>query len=196
MRFEMICAAKGIEHRATKPNHSWTNGQVGRVNRTIKQATVKRYHYDAHDQPRRQVVHDYLPAKAFRSMLGPPDVRCRDEKKKKSRSNCPQLAGEHGQKTCVARCYRVHVSGRAIRCHVLTACGPHWASLYPAAGGGKKVNWTVPAGRQFISKPLGPVLAEATKFFAFRDSVEKAQPSKIMIHRRLDELIWISWDVR
>ena len=138
MRFEMICAAKGIEHRATKPNHSWTNGQVGRVNRTIKQATVKRYHYDAHDQPRIQVVHDYVPAKAFRSMLGPPDVRCRDEKKKKSRSNCPQLAGEHGQKTCVARCYRVHVSGRAIRCHVLTACGPHWASLYPAAGGGEK----------------------------------------------------------
>jgi hypothetical protein len=60
----------------------------------------------------------------------------------------------------------------------------------------KKVNWTIPAGRQLISKSLGSVLAEATKFFAFRDSVEKAQPSKIMIHRGLDELIWISWDDR
>ncbi|MDA7777556.1 integrase core domain-containing protein [Rhodobacteraceae bacterium] len=51
----MICAAKGIEHHVTKPNHSWTNVQVGRINRTIKQATVKRYHYDAHDQPRRHL---------------------------------------------------------------------------------------------------------------------------------------------
>ena len=138
MWFDMICATNRIEHRATKPNHPWTNGQVERMKGTIKQASVRRYHYDAHDQPRRQVVHDYVPAKAFRSMLGPPDVRCRDEKKKKTRSNCPQLAGEHGQKTCVAGCYRVQVSGRAIRCHILTVCGPHWASQYPAAGGGEK----------------------------------------------------------
>ena len=138
MRFDMICATNGIEHRLTKPNHPWTNGQVERMKGTIKQASVRRYHYDAHDQPRRQVVHDYVPAKAFRSMLGPPDVRCRDEKKKKTRSNCPQLAGEHGQRTCVAGCYRVQVSGRAIRCHILTVCGPHWASQYPAAGGGEK----------------------------------------------------------
>jgi hypothetical protein len=30
-----------IEHRLTRPNHPWTNGQVGRMNRTIKEATVK-----------------------------------------------------------------------------------------------------------------------------------------------------------
>jgi transposase InsO family protein len=24
----MICEANGIEHRLTKPNHPWTNGQV------------------------------------------------------------------------------------------------------------------------------------------------------------------------
>jgi transposase InsO family protein len=52
MRFDMICAANGIEHRRTKPNHPWTNGQVERMNRTIKEATVKRFHYDSHDQLR------------------------------------------------------------------------------------------------------------------------------------------------
>ena len=49
-RFDMICEANGIEHRLTKPNHPWTNGQVERMNRTIKEATTKRYHYDSHDQ--------------------------------------------------------------------------------------------------------------------------------------------------
>ncbi len=27
MRFDMICEANNIEHRLTKPNHPWTNGQ-------------------------------------------------------------------------------------------------------------------------------------------------------------------------
>ncbi|MBS1084622.1 DDE-type integrase/transposase/recombinase, partial [Gluconobacter kondonii] len=45
MRFDMICEAHEIEHRLTKPNHPWTNGQVERMNRTIKEATVKRFHY-------------------------------------------------------------------------------------------------------------------------------------------------------
>lgn len=44
MRFDMICEANGIEHLLTKPNHPWTNGQVERMNRTIKEATVKRFH--------------------------------------------------------------------------------------------------------------------------------------------------------
>ena len=48
-RFDQICREHGIEHRLTKPNHPWTNGQVERMNRTIKDATVKRYHYDSHD---------------------------------------------------------------------------------------------------------------------------------------------------
>jgi transposase InsO family protein len=40
----------GIGHRLTQPNHPWTNGQVKRMNRTIKQATVKRFFYDTHEQ--------------------------------------------------------------------------------------------------------------------------------------------------
>ena len=48
--FDMRCRENGIEHRLTKIKHPWTNGQVERMNRTIKEATVKRYHYDSHDQ--------------------------------------------------------------------------------------------------------------------------------------------------
>ena len=48
--FDMRCQENGIEHRLTKIKHPWTNGQVERMNRTIKEATVKRYHYDSHDQ--------------------------------------------------------------------------------------------------------------------------------------------------
>lgn len=50
--FECACQAHGIEHRLTKPRHPWANGHVERMNRTIKQATVKRYHYDDHEQLR------------------------------------------------------------------------------------------------------------------------------------------------
>lgn len=48
--FDIRCHENGIEHRFTKINHPWTNGQVERMNRTIKEATVKRFHYDDHTQ--------------------------------------------------------------------------------------------------------------------------------------------------
>jgi len=48
--FEYVCARNHIDHRTTKPKHPWTNGQVERMNRTIKDATVKRFYYEAHDQ--------------------------------------------------------------------------------------------------------------------------------------------------
>lgn len=44
--FELACAQADIDHRLTKPKHPWTNGQVERMNRTIKEATVKRFHYE------------------------------------------------------------------------------------------------------------------------------------------------------
>ena len=50
--FDRICAASKIEHRLTKVNHPWTNGQVERMNRTLKEATVKRYHYASHGELR------------------------------------------------------------------------------------------------------------------------------------------------
>jgi hypothetical protein len=48
--FDMRCRENGIAHRLTKIKHPWTNGQVERMNRTIKEATVKRYHYERHEQ--------------------------------------------------------------------------------------------------------------------------------------------------
>jgi hypothetical protein len=48
--FDMRCRENGIEHRFTKINHPWTNGQVERMNRTIKDATVRRYHYETNRQ--------------------------------------------------------------------------------------------------------------------------------------------------
>jgi transposase InsO family protein len=60
--------SSGIEHRLTKPNHPWTNGQVERMNRTIKDATVKRFHYDSHGQLRTHLA-DFMAAYNFARRL-------------------------------------------------------------------------------------------------------------------------------
>ena len=62
--FDRVCREHGIEHRLTKIKHPWTNGQVERMNRTIKEATVKRFHYDDHDQLRRHLA-DFVLAYNF-----------------------------------------------------------------------------------------------------------------------------------
>ena len=50
--FDRVCDEHGIEHRLTKVNHPSTNGQVERMNCTLKDATNKRYHYESHDELR------------------------------------------------------------------------------------------------------------------------------------------------
>ena len=45
-----------LEHRLTKVKHPWTNGQVERMSRTIKEATVKRFHYEDHAQLKKHLV--------------------------------------------------------------------------------------------------------------------------------------------
>jgi transposase InsO family protein len=66
--FEHACALNDIDHRLTKPRHPWTNGQVERMNRTIKQATVHRFHYDSHDQLRQHLA-DFVNAYNFARRL-------------------------------------------------------------------------------------------------------------------------------
>jgi transposase InsO family protein len=66
--FELACARNDIEHRLTKPHHPWINGQVERMNRTLKEATVQRYHYDSHDHLRRHLA-DFLAAYNFARRL-------------------------------------------------------------------------------------------------------------------------------
>ncbi len=43
--FDRVCNENGIEHRLTKLYHPWTNGQAERMNRTVKDATIKTFHY-------------------------------------------------------------------------------------------------------------------------------------------------------
>jgi hypothetical protein len=59
--FDRVCRENEINHRLTKVNHPWTNGQVERMNRTIKEATVKRYHYDTHSQLETHIT-DFITA--------------------------------------------------------------------------------------------------------------------------------------
>jgi transposase len=54
--FERACAQNDVAHRLTKPRHPWTNGQVERMNRTITDATVRRYHDESHDQLRQHLA--------------------------------------------------------------------------------------------------------------------------------------------
>lgn len=59
--FGHVCLENNIEHRLTRPYHPWTNGQAGRMVRTIKEATVQSFHYASIQELRRHVS-DWLIA--------------------------------------------------------------------------------------------------------------------------------------
>jgi transposase InsO family protein len=54
--FDRVCREHSIEHRLTKPYHPWTNGQAERMNRTVKDATVKVFHYPDLDSLKAHVL--------------------------------------------------------------------------------------------------------------------------------------------
>jgi transposase InsO family protein len=66
--FERICQEHSIDHRLTKTNHPWTNGQVERMNRTLKDATVKKYHDQTH-QHLKEHLYTVLMADNFAKRL-------------------------------------------------------------------------------------------------------------------------------
>jgi Integrase core domain. len=71
--FDRVCLVHEIEHRLTKPNHPWTNGQVERMNRTLKDATVNRYYYETHKQLQKHLdtfVAAYNFAKRLKTLKG------------------------------------------------------------------------------------------------------------------------------
>jgi integrase-like protein len=63
-----VCQGHGIEHRLTKTNHPWTNGQVERMNRTLKEATVKKFYYQTHPHLKEH-LHAFLMAYNFAKRL-------------------------------------------------------------------------------------------------------------------------------
>jgi transposase InsO family protein len=66
--FGRTCAERGVEHRLTKPYHPWTNGQAERMVGTIKEATVRAFHYASIDDLRRH-VRDWLLAYNYAKKL-------------------------------------------------------------------------------------------------------------------------------
>jgi transposase InsO family protein len=54
--FDRVCEEHRITHKLTKPYHPWTNGQAERMNRTVKEATVKAFHYPGLDALRAHVL--------------------------------------------------------------------------------------------------------------------------------------------
>ena len=68
--FDRVCHENGIEHRLTKPNPPWTNGEA---TARSGDATVKRYHYRTHDELRQHLatfLMAYNYAKRLKALRG------------------------------------------------------------------------------------------------------------------------------
>ncbi len=71
--YDTICAEHGIEHRLTKPYHPWTNGQVERMHRTLKEQTVYRYFYETNAELRQHLeafIQAYNFGKRLKTLKG------------------------------------------------------------------------------------------------------------------------------
>ena len=71
--FDAICVKNNIEHRLTLPHQHWTNEQVERMNRTIKEATLKKCHYLTHDKLKEHLqcfVDTYNYSKRLKALRG------------------------------------------------------------------------------------------------------------------------------
>jgi transposase-like protein len=66
--FRRVCLENDVEHRKTKVKHPWTNGQVERMNRTLKEATVHTFTYSSQEELKRH-LHAYLMAYNFAKRL-------------------------------------------------------------------------------------------------------------------------------
>jgi IS30 family transposase len=72
--FHRVCDEYGIDHRLPKTNHPWTNGQVERMNRRLKDAIVKTYHDQTHSHLKEHLptfLMAYNFAKRLKTLKGP-----------------------------------------------------------------------------------------------------------------------------
>jgi hypothetical protein len=122
--FGRTCRDNGIEHRTTKVKHPWTNGQVERMNRTIKEATVRRFHYDSHQQLEAHLadfVSAYNFARRLKTLKGltPYEFICKSGQKSQkiqARSSPSNAGTKHMSAACtIASISRPCVSTRTCR---------------------------------------------------------------------------------
>ncbi|WP_162177906.1 integrase core domain-containing protein [Halotalea alkalilenta] len=72
-RFDLICHRHRIEHRLIQAYHPWTNGQVERMNRTLKEATTQAFHYARLDELSahlKEYLWAYNSARPLRALKG------------------------------------------------------------------------------------------------------------------------------
>ena len=119
--FEVDCAELDVEYRLIKPRHRWSDGQVERMNWTMKEATVKRYYYEGRDQIRRYLI-DFIAAYNFgrrlKTLKGltPYQANCKASPRKPHHSTSDpthHITGPNIQRSVSRRIRRrlIHVAG-------------------------------------------------------------------------------------